>query len=1403
MSILLSTHIMSLVTTSPAAAAPPIGPDKLADFEGGVPDGWFVFQGASTVAATQIVIADSDALARPSQFGDNGVLQVDFSVTDFGGFGADFVTSGPQDWSTTDGFSFWFYGTGSGLAYQAEISDNRSDPSFDTSERFDYTFVDDIPGWRRISIPWSDFTRATDFQPGGAPDDGFTLTEIWAWAIVLPLGADIVYFDDFGVENHIIDDFESGVAPGTSCVGIPLGFCTFQGAGSSVSITAAATPPAPLLPELGAPNTVIQVDLDVSSFAGFIHGFTNEAGDTWVPQDWSAYQGFAFWLFGNNSGTNMFIDLLENRNPGSTTDDAERWTVTIPDDFSGWRYFEYPFSGFVRKDVGNGAPNDGLSLTEVHGWAFGTLGTDGAITYHMDNVGLYGVAGSIPLTVAFTNGIFDIEEGTTGTVTVKLNRPMVDSDPDAVSVDYATEPAIAVPGRDYTPTAGSFTFVKGGPQQQSFSIETYDNDKFTGDKRIVLRLSNPADVELGFIRQASALIRDNDPYDPNLLDDFERGAFLWDTTGDVRLETPEIAAGDPLAVPGQGAYEHILEVGTPVLVDIVVSGNLCNQGNGVIPVALLTTDDFDATSVDHNTVRFGDAAETHRDKKDGGAQRHEEDFEGDGDIDLIFHFRANETGYDCDTQQLTLTGTTFAGQPIIAGGAGSFGRDFAIGQDWTRGEALRFWFYGTDSGDAITVQLKDNRAPDSGPAGWSLVWSDEFDEPAGTPPNPANWSYEIGDVTPDGKNGWGNEELQYYTDDPANAATDGNGNLALTLREADGSLECYYGTCEYTSARLISWHKAEFAYGRIESRLRVPQGTGIWPAFWSLGTDIDRNPWPGTGEIDFMEFVGRLPNEIFGTIHGPGYSGGASFGGVYDFGFPVYDDYHTFSIEWQPNDIKWYVDGMLYHQADPADVAPNEWVFNDPVFLLLNVAVGGNFGGPVGDDLIPPQSMLVDYVRVYQGPDSAERWEASFADNFSGWQEVVIPFTSFTRSAEQPAGAPDDGLGLNEVWGYGFELPEGGTTSGSLRLDQVRLQLIPPPTEITVTNLNNSGSGSLRQALEDIAIGGTITFDPSLAGGTITLTSGPLVPVNGVTIDGADAPGLSLNGGGSDRVLIVDAGLTVNLAHLTVTNGFGWQLAGGILNNGNLTLDHVTVTGNTMATDAGDFWQGGGGIYSGEGASLTLVDSSVVNNNAGWSGGGVYSFFNTTTTIVRSTISGNVSNDVGGGIRSLGNGEIINSTISGNEATGWYGGALFVTDGVVNLTNVTIAENVSPVWAPADVFVGTFTDASATLTLANSIVASSQDNCFFAPFGSGVVTLTADHNNVLTDATCFAGASDQVVADAALGPLADNGGPTLTHALQAGSPAIDAADNAVCPTTDQRGVPRDTACDVGAYEFVP
>ena len=220
-------------------------------------------------------------------------------------------------------------------------------------------------------------------------------------------------------------------------------------------------------------------------------------------------------------------------------------------------------------------------------------------------------------------------------------------------------------------------------------------------------------------------------------------------------------------------------------------------------------------------------------------------------------------------------------------------------------------------------------------------------------------------------------------------------------------------------------------------------------------------------------------------------------------------------------------------------------------------------------------------------------------------------------------------------------------------------------------------------------------LDSALAGQTIELTSGPLNPTRSMTIDGSAAPLFQLDGLGSDRVLIVQAGTEVTVSDVTLANGYGFQLAGCVLNNGTLTLDHVTVTGCSMTTDAGDFWQGGGGIYNGEGSTLNLVDSTVSDNTSGWTGGGIYSFFGTTTNVVRSTISGNVTADVGGGIRSLGNIDVVNSTISNNTAqvVAFHGGAVFVTDGVMSMVNTTVADNTTD---GADVFVGTFTDAGAT-----------------------------------------------------------------------------------------------------------
>ncbi|NNJ65332.1 MAG: hypothetical protein HKP16_07185, partial [Xanthomonadales bacterium] len=379
----------------------------LADFEGGEPAGWFSFNGGgSSVATATQIVSDADPLARPGQVGDNEFMDVTFNVTDFGGFGQDLnvATGGPQDWSSFSGISFWMYGRNSGITHQFEIQDNRSDPNTDTAERFDFDFVDNFVGWQKIVIPFTDFSRATDFQPPGAPDDGLTLTEMWGWAYPLGVGANVLTIDDVALTlgTVIVDDFESGLPSGTDGDGNIIGFATFNDPASTVAIATTNTPPADV-PGAAPGNNVMQVDTNVvgGGFAGFIHAFENAAVDTWTPQDWSAFAGVSFWLYGNNTGSILFLDILDNRNPGSTTDDAERFSVDIIDDFSGWRLFEIPFADFSRKEIFNGAPDDGFTLTEVHGWAFGVFDAGVAFSNYIDDFGLYGVAEIPELEVTF------------------------------------------------------------------------------------------------------------------------------------------------------------------------------------------------------------------------------------------------------------------------------------------------------------------------------------------------------------------------------------------------------------------------------------------------------------------------------------------------------------------------------------------------------------------------------------------------------------------------------------------------------------------------------------------------------------------------------------------------------------------------------------------------------------------------------------------------------------------------------------------------------------------------------------------------------------------------------------------------------------------------------------------
>ncbi len=236
----------------------------------------------------------------------------------------------------------------------------------------------------------------------------------------------------------------------------------------------------------------------------------------------------------------------------------------------------------------------------------------------------------------------------------------------------------------------------------------------------------------------------------------------------------------------------------------------------------------------------------------------------------------------------------------------------------------------------------------------NLILEDNFDVDGA--PDPSIWSYDIGT----GETGWGNNELQYYTSRSENVSVQ-NGYLLITARK-----EVFEGSA-YTSARLVTRGKFEQAYGRYEARIKLPYGQGMWPAFWLLGADTPGEVWPQIGEIDIMEYRGQDPTVVLGTVHGPGYSAGNSVSKSYTLTNDRFDTgFHIFGIEWGPEYINYYVDDVLYNQITPNDV-PGEWVFNDPFYIILNLAVGGDFVGAPNEETAFPQTMLVDYVRVYEG----------------------------------------------------------------------------------------------------------------------------------------------------------------------------------------------------------------------------------------------------------------------------------------------------------------------------------------------------------------------------------------------------------------------------------------------------
>lgn len=285
----------------------------------------------------------------------------------------------------------------------------------------------------------------------------------------------------------------------------------------------------------------------------------------------------------------------------------------------------------------------------------------------------------------------------------------------------------------------------------------------------------------------------------------------------------------------------------------------------------------------------------------------------------------------------------------------------------------------------------------------AVTFSDNFDGPAGAAVDSSKWQIETGDNV-------NNHERQYYTSGNKNAALDGQGHLVITARrENPSNYQCWYGTCQYTSARLNTSGKFTAQYGHVEARMKVPRGQGMWPAFWMLGTPVN---WPDSGEIDIMENVGFEPSTVHGTIHGPGYSGSGGIGAGYSLpnGQAFADAFHTFAVDWAPDSITWSVDGNVYQRRTPADLGGKQWVFNKPYFLILNLAVGGYWPGDPDGSTVFPQQLVVDHVSVTTGDSANGGAIRGSAANASTWRarapRTAHPCSSTTATAPGPNSGP-------------------------------------------------------------------------------------------------------------------------------------------------------------------------------------------------------------------------------------------------------------------------------------------------------------------------------------------------------------------------------------------------------------
>lgn len=320
---------------------------------------------------------------------------------------------------------------------------------------------------------------------------------------------------------------------------------------------------------------------------------------------------------------------------------------------------------------------------------------------------------------------------------------------------------------------------------------------------------------------------------------------------------------------------------------------------------------------------------------------------------------------------------------------------------------------------------------------WELTWADEFNAKSGRGADLSRWTYDLGG------GGWGNDELQCYTNSTKNVYHDGKGNLVIEARK-ESVTDKEGRRRDYSSGRLLSKGKFSQAFGRFEMRAKITVGKGIWPAFWMLGDNFDSVGWPECGEIDILENVGHEPGTARGTVHGPGYSGGKGIGGWTELAdkSKLSADFHVYSVEWEPEEIRWYLDGKQYFKMTPSLVKGNRWVFDHPHFMLINLAVGGQWPGSPNAETVFPQRYIIDYVRVYKDPSLV--WnEAKRAELTKKWAAEAASVAEALVYRPKPQAAP--GRVEAEHYaeggeGVAYHDNDAGNQGGEFRRDGVDIQ---------------------------------------------------------------------------------------------------------------------------------------------------------------------------------------------------------------------------------------------------------------------------------------------------------------------------------------------------------------------------